>query len=231
MIDELEGVNSCLTERKGNLEVEVPKEDMVRTVEVLKRHFEKVMYRKDVRLLAAPPVGFVLVGRLISDSPVMLEQEVGVPSLEKELVDAICRNEYDASYFQRMMEVYPTNRNRMHRYAARRGVAEELAQQLSQVDTQRVELFGRLQRYLAHTRIVRAWVFGSFARGEETPESDLDLLVDYDKTQDLSLLSILRYQKDIERLIGRKVDLVENGFLKPFALASANEDKYLIYER
>jgi hypothetical protein len=35
----------------------------------------------------------------------------------------------------------------------------------------------------------------------------------------------------LESLIGREVDLVQNGFLKPFAVPSAERDKYLIYER
>ena len=37
--------------------------------------------------------------------------------------------------------------------------------------------------------VVRAWIFGSFARREETPESDVDMLVEYDKTTYISLLS------------------------------------------
>ena len=41
--------------------------------------------------------------------------------------------------------------------------------------------------------------------------SDLDLLVEYDKSKDLSLLNIIRYQLDLEKRIGRKVDLIESG--------------------
>ena len=74
-------------------------------------------------------------------------------------------------------------------------------------------------------------MFGSFARREENDSSDLDLLVDYDSTEGLSLLDIVKYKLDLEKLIGREVDLVENGYLKPFALPSAERDKYLIYER
>lgn len=69
------------------------------------------------------------------------------------------------------------------------------------------------------------------ARGEENDTSDVDLLVDYDKSGGLSLLTIVRYKLDMEQLIGREVDLVENGYLKPFAVESAEKDKYLIYER
>ena len=77
----------------------------------------------------------------------------------------------------------------------------------------------------------RAWVFGSFARGEETPDSDLDLLVDYDWSSSLSLLDIVRFKLDLEKRLGREVDLVENGYLKPFAQPSAEREKYLVYEK
>lgn len=231
MINELEGVNSCISERGGNLEVEVAGRDMAKTADVLKKHYEKVMYRKDANLLLERPVGYVLIGRMTSESPLYNEAGMSVASPEKVMVDAICRGEECDALFQRMLEVYPINRNCLHRYAARRGVAAEVDAQLERVNRQRVDMFARVQRYLSQTPIVRAWVFGSFARGEENAESDLDLLVDYDKDAKLSLLTIVRYQLDLEKLIGREVDLVQNGFLKPFAQPSAERDKYLIYER
>lgn len=231
MHDRLVDVNTCISERNGNLEVEVGKEDLAQTLDVLRQHFEKVMYRRDARLLAEPPVGFVLVGRLVSESPVQEVEEVWVSAPEKEMVDAVCRKEDTAASFQRMMEVYPINLDRLRRYASRRGVSEEVEARLKQVNRQRVEMFASIQRYLATTQIVRAWVFGSFARGEETPASDLDLLVDYDAAQGPSLLGVIRYRKDMERIIDREIDLVENGYLKPFASASAEHDKYMIYEK
>ena len=56
-------------------------------------------------------------------------------------------------------------------------------------------------------------------------------MVDYAKDVTLSLLDIVRFKLNLESLIGREVDLVQNGFLKPFAVPSAERDKYLIYER
>ena len=231
MVRELEGVDACIMERNGNLEVEVTKNHLSHTVAVLQQHFEKVMYRKDVKWLAEKPKGFVLVGNLVSDAPLIQEDGVDVPAPEKEIVDAICRKETDQGKIQRLMEAHAINDNRLLRYASRRGVAEELDTCLKKVDQRRVDMFSRIQRYLSQTRIVRAWVFGSFARGEETDASDLDLLVEYDKSGGLSLLGIIRYKLDIEGLIGREVDLVENGFIKPFVKDSVEQDKYLIYER
>jgi len=89
----------------------------------------------------------------------------------------------------------------------------------------------KIVAYLKCQPIIRAWLFGSYSRGEETDESDIDILVDYDKSKPISLLKICGMMTDLEDILGKKVDLVENGKLKDFAVDSANKDKILIYER
>jgi predicted nucleotidyltransferase/DNA-binding XRE family transcriptional regulator len=56
-------------------------------------------------------------------------------------------------------------------------------------------------------------VFGSVARGEETEESDVDLLVDV--TQGVGLIGLARAQRELEQLLGARVDLVPASDLKP----------------
>ena len=85
--------------------------------------------------------------------------------------------------------------------------------------------------YFKTQPVLKAWLFGSFARGEETPSSDVDILVQFDHRQPIGLLRYAGMWREIEDLIGRKVDLVEDGTLMPFAVESANHDKQLIYER
>ena len=85
--------------------------------------------------------------------------------------------------------------------------------------------------YFKTQPVVKAWLFGSFARGEETPESDVDILVQYDDTARISLLTISHMMGEMERSTGRRIDLIEDGCLLPFAAESANRDKRLIYER
>ena len=66
-------------------------------------------------------------------------------------------------------------------------------------------------------------VFGSYARGQARPDSDLDLLVDLPDTA--SLLDTVNLTQELERELGRKVDvLTERGLywmLKPQILAEA----------
>lgn len=85
--------------------------------------------------------------------------------------------------------------------------------------------------YFKTQPVLKAWLFGSFARGEETPLSDVDILVEFDHGRPIGLLRYAGIWREIEDLIGRKVDLVEDGTLMPFAAESANRDKQLIYER
>ena len=88
-----------------------------------------------------------------------------------------------------------------------------------------------IAEYFKTQPVVKAWLIGSFARGEETPESDIDILVQYDNTARISLLTISHMMGELERSTGRRVDLIEDGCLMPFAEKSVNRDKQLIYER
>lgn len=49
-------------------------------------------------------------------------------------------------------------------------------------------------------------IFGSYARGEENPQSDLDILIDFDHTVDL--LELIGLEQELSTLLGIKVDLV-----------------------
>ena len=89
----------------------------------------------------------------------------------------------------------------------------------------------QIAEYFKTQPVVKAWLFVSFARGEETPESDIDILVEYDDNAHISLLTISHMMGELERSTGRRVDLIEEGCLLPFAVESANRDKRLIYER
>jgi len=87
-----------------------------------------------------------------------------------------------------------------------------------------------LSDYFKTQPVLKAWLFGSFARDEETPLSDVDIIVLLDHSQPIGLRFFSMWN-DLERLLDRKVDLVEEGELLPFAEETANRDKQLIYER
>ena len=88
-----------------------------------------------------------------------------------------------------------------------------------------------IREYFKTQPVLKAWIFGSYARGEETEESDVDILVDLDKSKPIGLFQYVTMKLDLQDLLHREVDLVEQGELLPFAQESANRDKFLIYER
>ena len=86
--------------------------------------------------------------------------------------------------------------------------------------------------YFKTQPVLKAWLFGSYARGEETPRSDVDILFVPDYSgKPFTLFTHGGMYMDLKELLGREVDLIVDGTLRPYAVESANRDKILIYER
>jgi uncharacterized protein len=75
------------------------------------------------------------------------------------------------------------------------------------------EISRRVIPTLRRRRVVRASIFGSVARGDERPGSDLDLLVEFEPGRTLLDLSGLRL--DLQEELGRPVDVVTPQGLHP----------------
>ncbi len=93
------------------------------------------------------------------------------------------------------------------------------------------EMIETIREYFKTQPVLKAWIFGSYARGEETEDSDVDILVVFDRNARVSLIGHATMMLDLEDLLNRKVDLVKEGTLLPFAVETANRDKVLIYEK
>ena len=103
---------------------------------------------------------------------------------------------------------------------------------LSDILLMDVNVIDDIRQYFSTQPVKKAWLFGSFSREEETPMSDVDILVEFDRSgKPVTLLTYARMWRELEERLGRNVDLVEEGTLKPYAIESANRDKRLIYER
>lgn len=89
----------------------------------------------------------------------------------------------------------------------------------------------QIAEYFKTQPVLKAWLFGSYARGEEREDSDVDLLVKFDRSIPIGLFAYLRIHRELEEKLGRKVDLVEEGTLRPAAQSTANRDLRVIYER
>ena len=66
---------------------------------------------------------------------------------------------------------------------------------------------------LARYGVASLYVFGSVAQGRVTPQSDIDLLVDFSRP--IGLVGFVELQQQLGEVLGRRVDLVTRAALKP----------------
>ena len=87
-----------------------------------------------------------------------------------------------------------------------------------------------IKEYFKTQPIEKEWVFGSFSRGEERADSDVDILVSLVPGTRLGL-QFFAMNLELEQLLNRPVDLVVEGDLMPFAENTVNQEKVLVYAR
>ena len=92
------------------------------------------------------------------------------------------------------------------------------------------KLIPQIQEYLATQPVERAYLFGSCSRGEETKDSDLDLLVTLDYSKPIGM-RYFQMITDLEEKLGRTVDMVSEDGLLSYARPYVDRDKIMIYER
>lgn len=231
-------MNHCVVEYGRNLIVEVPKQmcEIVRLE--LKKYFSDVALMKNAYYMFDDLHDFILVKPLISESPITQNKGVYVPELEKFLVDFSSDKEFSMNsedmiqkQYQKAFELFEVNTSRLLRYAGRKGKKDEVLHRLSMIDRNRVETIRTIQAFFRDEPVIRAWLFGSFSRMEEGPESDIDILVDIDNSIPMGLLQYSAMINELESRLNRKVELVTLNSVKSFAQENINRDKVLIYER
>ena len=79
-----------------------------------------------------------------------------------------------------------------------------------------------------HNDVARLSVFGSFARGEATERSDVDLLVEFSKRN--SLLALIALERKLSAALGRRVDLLTRDAISPYLRDSIERDLRVVYE-
>lgn len=95
----------------------------------------------------------------------------------------------------------------------------------------RKSIINKMQEFFTQQPIEKAWVFGSYSRGEETRDSDIDIIVRFDNDANITLFKYVGIVESLQKLLHKRIDLVEEGQLKDFAKESAEQEKILIYER
>lgn len=87
-----------------------------------------------------------------------------------------------------------------------------------------------IKNYFKTRPVLKAYLFGSYVRGNADSESDIDILVDLDYDQRIGL-QFIQMKIDLEKLLNNKVDLVSSNGMSKFIKPIVDMEKRLIYAK
>ncbi len=85
-----------------------------------------------------------------------------------------------------------------------------------------------IKNYFRTRPVLRAYLFGSYVRGEADNQSDIDILVDLDYSKKIGL-QFIQMKIDLESLLNSKVDLVSSNGMSKYIKPIVDNEKQLIY--
>ncbi len=95
------------------------------------------------------------------------------------------------------------------------------------------ELRKKILPVLLPCGVRRIALFGSVVRGEEAPESDIDILVKLKPRSERSPLGLFKWiglAEELSERLGRKVDLISEDGLSPYVRPYVDREKVILYE-
>lgn len=92
--------------------------------------------------------------------------------------------------------------------------------------SQNRELFEKIYSFLKKEGATKVAIFGSYARGEEKPESDIDVLVEFPETK--GLLTMVRIERELSEFLGVKVDLLTEESISPYLIEGIKKEAKVI---
>lgn len=89
------------------------------------------------------------------------------------------------------------------------------------------EMFRKIARLLEEQGAKKIAIFGSYVRGEEKPESDIDILVEFKERK--SLLEFVKIERELSQSVGIKVDLLTEKAISPYLIDRIKSEMEVIY--
>jgi predicted nucleotidyltransferase len=89
------------------------------------------------------------------------------------------------------------------------------------------EIFEKVIKFLKNEGVKKISVFGSYIRGEEKRESDIDIIVEFSERK--SLLELVRIERELSEFLGIKVDLLTEQSISPYLIDSIRNEMEVIY--
>ncbi len=89
-------------------------------------------------------------------------------------------------------------------------------------------LFKKIISLIKKYGVKKVAIFGSYARGEEKPKSDIDILVEFSERK--SLLDIVGIEQELSDALGMKVDLLTEKSISSYLIGRIKKEMKVIYE-
>jgi predicted nucleotidyltransferase len=87
-----------------------------------------------------------------------------------------------------------------------------------------------IKEYFKAKPVLKAYLFGSYVRGEADDQSDIDIIVELDYTQKIGL-QFIQMKLDLEKLLQSKVDIVSSQAVSKHLKLTIDQEKQLIYAK
>ncbi|HKR03382.1 MAG TPA: nucleotidyltransferase domain-containing protein [Bacteroidia bacterium] len=94
----------------------------------------------------------------------------------------------------------------------------------------REEFINKISDYFKTKPVLKAYLFGSYARHEENSSSDIDLLIELDKSKPIGIEFIQMYV-DLKKITGKEIDLLTMDSVSKYVLPFVLSERKLFYER
>lgn len=92
------------------------------------------------------------------------------------------------------------------------------------------ETVNKIRKFFKDKPVIKAYLFGSYARNEQDNGSDIDILVELDYVKHIGI-EFIRMQREIQEFLDTKVDLVSANGVSKYIEPYIEKDKILIYDR
>jgi predicted nucleotidyltransferase len=99
---------------------------------------------------------------------------------------------------------------------------------LSEDKMNRATILEKIAQALKEQGATKVAIFGSYARGEERPESDIDVIVEFSERK--SLLELVKIERELSETLGMKVDLLTEKSISPYLVDIVRQQMEVIYE-
>jgi predicted nucleotidyltransferase len=167
------------------------------------------------------------------DQAILSKMERGIRKIKKDQVIKLARFfDYDE---KEMIKIYLSDRilyelGEEDTALEALKIAEEIIEYKTASTTNRIQVIEKIEEVIStFPEIIKAWIYGSFARNEDKPGSDIDIAVKSDHGFSYFDLAGLQYR--LEVVLKRKVDVGFIDSFKPRILANVKRDMIQIYER